>query len=454
MTLFDPALRKQLQTAAPFLWLNPAYCNDTHIIQHQPLSIDDIQDAELRLQRFAPLLQTLFPELLPHNGLIESELLSIPAMQQAVFPTLPGKLMLKADHALPVAGSIKARGGIYEVLCHCESLALKNNIFLNTDDNYLKLNNEQARRLFNQYEIAVSSTGNLGLSIGIISAALGFNTTVHMSIEAKDWKKQRLRERGVNVVEHSADYSAAVEAGRAASDANPMSYFVDDENSPRLFLGYAVAALRLKEQFQEQQIKVDAEHPLFVYIPCGVGGAPGGINFGLKQVFGSHVHCFFAEPVEAPCVLIGMQADSADTLDSVYDLGLQVTTEADGLAVSKASGWVCSVIKHMLSGVFTIEDDRLFRYLYQLQQHEKLAIEPSAAAGFSGPDQLTQSTDGKEYLRRHNLHEHLDQATHLIWTTGGLFVPPTEMQKFQNHGHQLVEKIAKRYRKDRSNDES
>jgi D-serine dehydratase len=189
----------------------------------------------------------------------------------------------------------------------------------------------------------------------------------------------------------------------------------------------------LEKQLIAQGIAVDAKHPLFVYLPCGVGGAPGGITFGLRYVFGDHVHCFFAEPVASPCMLIRLASVDNSPL-SVHDVGLDNCTEADGLAVGKASELVAPMMRLLVSGVFTVLDGDLFEDLYLLEQSEGLRIEPSAAAGFRGPRWVLGSEQGRQYLANHDLLSSMADSTHILWTTGGAFVPDEEYREFHERG--------------------
>lgn len=417
---------KALKDRKPIFWINPTLHSAADALAGLPLGQDDMSAAERRLAWFAPLLAALFPELGKTGGIIESAVVPVPAMQAALAPNLPGRIWIKADHDLPVSGSVKARGGIYEVLLFAENLAREKGLLASGED-ASRLADDEVRNLFGKYTVAVGSTGNLGLSIGTMAAALGFKAVVHMSADAKDWKKHRLRNRGVTVVEHDADYGRAVQAGRLEAAKDPNAYFVDDENSEALFLGYSVAARRLQIQFRDLGVAVDRDHPLFVYLPCGVGGAPGGIAFGLKQVFGDRVHCFFAEPVQAPCMLLAL---ATGAIAPVADLGLTLTTEADGLAVGRASERVVGLIRNLVSGIFTVPDTDLFCHLGMLFNQEAIRIESSAAAGFGGPARLIQTSSGRDYLEKQRLTDRLDGATHLIWSTGGRLVPADEFNGF------------------------
>jgi D-serine dehydratase len=245
------------------------------------------------------LLARLFPELQASGGRIESALLHVPQMQQALqLPEQLGRLWLKADHSLPVAGSIKARGGVHEVLEYAEQIALQHGLL--ADGDYLQLASDAARAVFARYQVAVGSTGNLGLSIGVMASGLGFKATVHMSADAKEWKKQRLRARGVQVVEHAGDYAQAVAAGRALADQDAHCHFVDDEHSLSLLLGYAAAAPHLVAQLAENGIAVDETHPLFVYIPCGVGARPAAWRWVCSRHSGRMCIVFLPSPCSRP----------------------------------------------------------------------------------------------------------------------------------------------------------
>jgi D-serine dehydratase len=194
-----------------------------------------------------------------------------------------------------------------------------------------------------------------------------------------------------------------------------------------------VAALRLKAQLDVQGIPVDEQHPLFVYLPCGVGGGPGGITFGLRHLFGDNVHCFFAEPTASPCMLVRLASLDGRPL-SVRDVGLDNVTDADGLAVGQASEFVAAIMKPLVSGIFTVSDEDLFEDLFLLDKSEGLRVEPSAAAGFRGPLRLLKTEAGQRYLAEHRLGGIMQNATHILWSTGGSLVPEPEHHRFRERG--------------------
>lgn len=409
----DFPLLSELKTTKEVIWYNENYINFDDVKSNLPVSYDDVMEASKRLQRFAPYIEKAFPEVV--DGIIESPISKIDkmkiSMEKDYNKNIYGSLILKRDDLLPIAGSIKARGGIYEVLKHAETLAIDNGL-LNLEDDYSVLAEDKFKKFFSEYTIQVGSTGNLGLSIGTISAKVGFNVVVHMSQDAKQWKKDLLRAKGVTVVEYESDYSKAVEEGRSLSDMDPKSYFIDDENSSDLFMGYAVGGIRTKKQLDDMDIIIDKEHPLFVYLPCGVGGGPGGVAFGLKLMYGDNVKCFFAEPTHSPAMLLGLTSGLHDKI-SVEDIGLDNKTDADGLAVGRPSSFVGNIMAKVLTGAFTIDDYRLYSFLNSLYEEENIFLEPSALAGFMGP--ILTADKYKD-----------ENITHMCWGTGGSLVPKLE----------------------------
>jgi len=451
---------KDVSEKKEVLWINERYIpfSEYEKCDNRIVTEEDIRDAEERLQRFAPFIRKCFPETEPRHGIIESPLREISAMKVALeriwekehaldagkteecgtgtgkkgtgeSAKISGRLFLKMDSHLAVAGSVKARGGIYEVLKHAEDLAIEAGL-LEMSDNYEKLASPEMKAFFGKYTVQVGSTGNLGLSIGICSAAIGFQVKVHMSADAKQWKKDLLRSKGVEVIEYADDYSRAVAEGRRLSDADPMSYFVDDEKSINLFLGYATAANRLEKQLTELGLSVDEEHPLIVYIPCGVGGAPGGITYGLKMLYKDNVHVFFVEPTLCPSVLLGF-ATGLNEKANVHDFGISGITEADGLACAGPSGFVTRIDANLVSGDFTVEDAKLYDFLRTLKASEDILIEPSSCAAFIGPCRLESTENGRTYLSNHGLSaERMKNATQIVWATGGRLVPDEVWEEY------------------------
>ncbi len=382
------------------------------------LTQHDIDDAWARVKRFASYVKVAFPEEKTADGIIDSPIQKINETRAELEKTeevkIQGDLYVKRDDSLAVCGSLKARGGIYTVFKHAEDIAIESGMLRETDD-YSVLNSEEFKTLFSKYKISVGSTGNLGMSIGLSGKKLGFDVTVYMSEEAKQWKKNMLKNAGVNVIEFKGDYTSALKLARedAAKDIN--TYFVDDEDSKELFLGYSVAYKMLLEQLTDNGVIIDDEHPLVVYLPCGVGGGPGGITFGLKKAVGNNVYCYFGEPTQMPCMALAMAKSSSDV--SVYDIGLGKGTVADGLACSSPSVLAYSIMQGMLDGCFTIEDEHSLKLARLLYNTSGIKAEPSSCVALGGVGKVPHKI------------KNIENATHLVWLTGGSLVPDDEWKK-------------------------
>ena len=397
----------RLRDRLPAVWLRPRALAHTQARTNQtPITPGEIRDAEQRLDRFRPVLAALFPAA-SWDGRIRSALLDYPRQ-----PDLPA-LLVKADHDLPMTGSVKARGGVYELLCRVEAVALVEGL-VKRGEPLTPLLTPAAKTLFAKHRIVVASTGNLGFSIGLVARAFGLEAEVHMSHDAKTWKKERLRRTGANVIEHPVDYTETVARARASASA-AGSYFIDDESSRLLFVGYTTAAAELAEQLSERGVKIGTDTPLVVYLPCGVGGAPGGITAGLKTIYGDDVRCVFVEPVASACVLAALAVGNGSPV-SVYDIGLDNDTIADGLAVPVASKLVMSSVGASIDAAVAVTDAAMLDWVRRAWNESRLRLEPSAASGFAAVPLFLEAA-------RNTGAALPPGAIHVVWTTGGSQLP-------------------------------
>lgn len=74
----------------------------------------------------------------------------------------------------------------------------------------------------------------------------------------------------------------------------------------------------------------------------------------------------------------------------------------------------------------------MYDMLGWLAQEEGIRLEPSALAGMVGPQHVCASAD---YQHMHGFSaDKLNNATHLVWATGGGMVPEDEMAQYLAKG--------------------
>lgn len=397
----------------PVTWLNPDM-RSSKDFSFFNIDKSDLAEVKARWLRFLPYLKKAFPESNLGTEVPESALKEIPKMADQL--GIRGKLLLKCDNSFPILPVSETRVAFYDLMLYAEQLASHEGLLKKTDD-YTILGSDKFKKFFSRYYIGVSTLGNLGIAVSKLADQLGFVNRVYVSEDIKGWIKTKCKRLGAAVVEfNETDFGDILFNGNAQVSSTPERHFIDVENSQKLFFGYTLAASELAGQLKSQAITVDQSHPLCVYFPTGLGNLGGAVGFGLKQIYGDHVHLFFGEPTHSPSVLVGLATGELNKI-SVHDFGLDNRSVAEQLTAPKCSNFVSKISKETVSGIYTLDDADFIGYLQKLNQSENIFVEPSAAAGLAGPERILKSG----YFEKHNINP--DQATHIAWATGGSLVP-------------------------------
>jgi D-serine dehydratase len=82
------------------------------------------------------------------------------------------------------------------------------------------------------------------------------------------------------------------------------------------------------------------------------------------------------------------------------------------------------MMEHLVSGAYTVADEKLLDYQKMLMDYEGIRVEPSACAGFKGLAEICRGgNEWDKYIIEHSLSERMDQAVHIVWATGGGLMP-------------------------------
>ncbi|KLU19902.1 D-serine dehydratase, partial [Proteus mirabilis] len=80
----DYPLVRDLVDLKEVVWFNPNVTSTDQGLPYVGLTQNDVMDAQARLQRFAPYLMKAFPETASTEGIIESAVVDIPQMKEAL----------------------------------------------------------------------------------------------------------------------------------------------------------------------------------------------------------------------------------------------------------------------------------------------------------------------------------------------------------------------------------
>jgi len=223
--------------------------------------------------------------------------------------------------------------------------------------------------------VITASTGNHAQSIAYAGFLLGVNVTIVMPRGAPKMKIQAIKDLGANVITYGDVYDEALGYSQKLSSKKGC-LFVHGVNEPLLHAGVATMHLEIFEQKPDIDVVIN---------PIGGGSGASGA-------------CIVYKTLNPSIKVIGAQAKGAPAFYLSWKEGKPkpvpepVTTEAEGLATSRAYELSLRILQGRIDDIVLVEDDEMKRAVKTIflttGQVAEMSGAASTAAAFKIKDQV------------------------------------------------------------------
>lgn len=214
-------------------------------------------------------------------------------------------------------------------------------------------------------EVVAGSSGNHGIAVAMLGAALGIRVTIVMAAGASDGKAQAISALGAGVVQVAG---GVVERDRRAEDiaAATGAVLVPSSDHELVVAGAGTVGLEVFEQVPGLST---------IFVPTGGGGLLAGV-------------CLAASALSRPVRVVGVEPMSARRYAVSVARGAPTEvppslTIADGLRGQRPGTVPWPIIRHRVDDLIGVTDDAITHALGILRR-AGVSAEPSGAVALAG----------------------------------------------------------------------
>lgn len=213
-----------------------------------------------------------------------------------------------------------------------------------------------------QRGVLTASAGNHGLGLAHAAAQTGVAATVVVPATASAAKVEALRQTGVELVLHGADYDTAETFARRLA-AERGATFVSPYNHPAVIAGGGTLALEVLEDRPDVELLV---------VPAGGGGLISGIGVAAKGI-------------QPDIQVVGVQSFASPALHAAFNTGRLIAVPvadslADGLAGNIEPGSITfDLTRRYVDQVALVEEVDIAHAMRTVLEREHCLVEGSAA---------------------------------------------------------------------------